>query len=206
MTAPRPVSAAARPGSAAVARVARRGRSERGAALIEFSLVLPLLLVLSLGVIEIGHLIQTRLVLTNICREGGSIGSRQLVLDDGLTALLASSAAPLRLAGPDGRIVATRIRAGANAAEPLPVVVTQVEDGTLGVASRIGDDFTNLGLTPRLYDRLVFDVDQGAPDISEVTVIEVFYKHRTLTPLPAFLEGFLLPDAGGFILSSKSVF
>jgi len=179
---------------------------ERGAALIEFSLVLPLLLILSLGVIEIGHLIQTRLVLTNVCREGGSIGSRQMVLDGSLTALLASSGAPLKLAGADGRVVATRIKAGVSAAEPAPTVVNQVVTGSLGVGSRIGDGHPNLGLSQKLHDRLVFDVDQGAPDISEVTVIEVFYKHRTLTPLPKFLEGFLLPDAGGLILSSKAVF
>lgn len=194
-----------RPDLLAPSRAAAPGRRERGAALIEFTFVMPILLVLSLGVVEFGHLIQTRLILTNVCREGGSIGSRQQVLDGQLATLLASSGRPLRLDGANGRVVVTRLKAGASAVLPDPVVETVVSTGSLGVPSRVGDAYANLGLGESLYQRLVFDVDQAAPDISEITVVEVFYRHRTLTPLPKFLEDLVYPD-GGFVLSSKSVF
>ena len=47
-----------------------------GQALVEFALVLPLLLVLILGVIDFTRLITTKMVLTNVAREGASYISR----------------------------------------------------------------------------------------------------------------------------------
>jgi Flp pilus assembly protein TadG len=45
-------------------------RSERGAELIEFALVLPLLLVVVLGIVDFGFLFQRLEVITNAAREG----------------------------------------------------------------------------------------------------------------------------------------
>lgn len=42
---------------------------ERGAAAVEFALVLPLLLTLVLGIIEFGHLYNAQIVITNAARE-----------------------------------------------------------------------------------------------------------------------------------------
>jgi hypothetical protein len=47
-----------------------RVRSERGAELIEFALVFPLLLLLVLGMVDFGFLFQRYEVLTNAAREG----------------------------------------------------------------------------------------------------------------------------------------
>jgi hypothetical protein len=49
---------------------AGRLKSERGAELIEFALVLPLLLLVLLGIIDFGFLFQRYEVLTNATREG----------------------------------------------------------------------------------------------------------------------------------------
>jgi Flp pilus assembly protein TadG len=52
----------------------RRGdRSERGAELIEFALVLPILLVIVGGIIDFGFLFQRYEVLTNAAREGARV-------------------------------------------------------------------------------------------------------------------------------------
>ena len=51
----------------------RRFRSERGAALIEAALTLPLLLLVCVGIIEFGRLYQTWQVMTNAAREGARI-------------------------------------------------------------------------------------------------------------------------------------
>jgi TadE-like protein len=53
--------------------VRRRVRSERGAELIEFALVFPVLLLLVLGMVEFGFLFQRYEVLTNAAREGARI-------------------------------------------------------------------------------------------------------------------------------------
>ena len=48
----------------------KRMRSERGAELIEFALVLPLLLLLVLGMVDFGFMFQRYEVMTNAAREG----------------------------------------------------------------------------------------------------------------------------------------
>jgi Flp pilus assembly protein TadG len=49
----------------------------RGQALVEFTLTLPLLIVLGLGAIEFGNMINAHLVLTHLTREGANLTSRQ---------------------------------------------------------------------------------------------------------------------------------
>lgn len=51
----------------------RRARNEKGAELIEFALVLPLLLLLVLGIVDFGFLFQRLEVVTNAAREGARI-------------------------------------------------------------------------------------------------------------------------------------
>ena len=51
----------------------RRCRSERGAALLETAITLPLLLFVCIGIIEFGRLYQTWQVMTNAAREGARI-------------------------------------------------------------------------------------------------------------------------------------
>lgn len=51
----------------------RRGTCERGAALIEVALTLPLLLIVAVGIFEFGRAYQTQQVLTNAAREGARV-------------------------------------------------------------------------------------------------------------------------------------
>ena len=51
----------------------RAGHAERGAELIEFALVLPLMLLVLLGIIDFGLLFQRYLVVTNAAREGARV-------------------------------------------------------------------------------------------------------------------------------------
>lgn len=53
----------------------RSRRSERGAALVEFALVLPLLLVVIAGIVDFGFLFQRYEVVTNAAREGARLAS-----------------------------------------------------------------------------------------------------------------------------------
>ena len=51
----------------------RRLRSERGAELVEFALILPLLLFIILGLVDFGFMFQRFEVVTNAAREGARI-------------------------------------------------------------------------------------------------------------------------------------
>ena len=51
----------------------RRAKSERGQALLETAMTLPLLLFVSIGIVEFGRAYQTWQVLTNAAREGARV-------------------------------------------------------------------------------------------------------------------------------------
>jgi hypothetical protein len=154
---------------------------------------------------DFGRLVQTRLILANVSREGGSISSRQSSLDTTITSMLLSSCRPLDLRGRDGRIFITRVTAGQSTKAATPTIGQRLAVGGLGVGSRIGSGSSNFGLTRNLYNRLIFRKATGAADISELTVVEVYYKYRPITPLPNMVRG-MLANGDGVILWSKAVF
>jgi Flp pilus assembly protein TadG len=184
----------------------RNGR--RGIALIEFALILPILIILALATVDFGRLIQARLIISNVSREGGSIAARQTAVDTSLITMLKESGKPLNLIGADGKIIITRVRAGVSTAAPNPTIATQNSRGTLGRNSTIG---TSIGASPNLvasiYNHLRYNTTNLTSDIAEVTVVEVFYKYRPITPFPrGFGGGMLLPDTDGLIVWSRAIF
>lgn len=185
--------------------LARRGvHDARGSALVELALAMPLLMLLVFGVVDLGQAVNTRMILTNVCREGGSIGCRQDPLQSTLPELLMSSAAPLSLGGADGRVIVTRITSGTSEASPNPRITAQYQRGGLAVTGSTSGG--GLGLSSPVYAHLVYDPDQGIADLTSVTVVEVWFKYRPITPLSNFLPGLLTPDDGGLIMHSRSVF
>lgn len=180
------------------------GRSQRGTALIEFALMLPILLFLVLGLLDIGRFTQHRMILTNVSREGGSLGSREDPFDANLLNVLVASGSPLRLDGIDGRVIVTKIKAGTGAGDPNPVISQQLSTGLLGVNSSISDHLDEYGLTTNLYRHLVFNPVNNASDISQVTVVEVFHRYRPLTVVFRLLG--VTSDDGGYMISSRAFY
>lgn len=178
---------------------------ERGAAALEFALILPTLLILVFGVIDFGRLIQARLIVTNVSREGGSLASRGFKSGTDLLKVLQESGAPLDLENL-GKIYVSRIRAGTSADAPRMDV--RWDKGILKFDSRVGIGFPNLGLSQALYERLKFEgPPQNTSDILEVWVVEVYYKYMPITPLPRFIENILItPGYDGSVIGSKAVF
>ncbi len=75
-----------------------RLRRDRGQALIELTLIAPLLIVLAFGALEVGQVISTYLTLTHLTREGANLASRRGNL-------------PVDLPGPDNDILDAIIKA-----------------------------------------------------------------------------------------------
>ncbi len=79
----------------------RRGR--RGTAAVEFAIVLPLLLILVMGILEVGRMLDVQQIMTNAVREGARHGAadapiadveqvvRRYLIQQGLTAAEASA-------------------------------------------------------------------------------------------------------------------
>ncbi len=179
----------------------------RGIAAVELALILPILMMMAFVIIDFGRLIQARLVVTNTAREGGSLASRDIQSAANLITMLQAGASPLDLAT-DGKIYVWKIKVGISAKDPDPFIDTTVSTngGGLSVASSIGSGQANLGLSAQLYNHLEFDNSPGkkTADISEVTVVEVFYRYTPITPISKFVPA--LFAGGNEIISSKAVF
>ena len=190
------------------------GWSERGVSIVELAFILPILVVLVFGIVDMGRLIQARLVVTNVSREGGSLASRtDPDLDvrdqiDKIVNMLLSSAAPLDLRNADGNIYVTRINAGENKDDPEPYISIRSTGGSLGANSSISgnEGSTPSGLPKKLYDHLRFQKASEAADILNVTVVEVFYYYKPITPLPKLIKELLLPNNDGILIGSRSYF
>jgi Flp pilus assembly protein TadG len=183
----------------------RRYPGEKGIAALELALILPLLIIMAFVIIDFGRLIQARLVVANLAREGGSLASRDIQSAGNLITMLQAGASPLNLTA-DGRIYIWKIRSGTTAQNPYPFIDLTVSSngGALSVASSIGTGKPNLGLSSQLYDHLEFDNGNKTADISEVTVVEVFYRCTPITPISKFVP--TLFTGGSQIIASKAVF
>ena len=182
---------------------------QRGAALIEFAIILPLLALLAFVAVDFGRLFHARLIVTNVCREGGSIASRQLRSTDELLDLLQASGEPLDLQQ-DGRIYITRVRAATGIPgspyEDTPRIMNPVHhSGSLNVSSSIDEDHETFGFSEPIFLYLQYYEEHGTSIISEVVVVEVYYLFRPITPLPGFLINNMFNHDGGMIFSSRNV-
>lgn len=186
-------------------------RRERGAAAMEFAFILPILAVLIFGVIDFGRYIQARLIITNMSREGGNLASRDIKPGTALIAMLQSSATPLVLSGGLGRICISSIKAGGvdsrgRVVDPYIDTDHSYTGGGLSTDCSTRAGASRLGLSPVLYDHLTYNEENKAPDIVGVTVVEVYYKYRPVTPLPRFITNLFLSHGDGSIMGSKAVF
>jgi hypothetical protein len=76
-------------------RIRQRAHDARGQTLIEFALVLPLILIVILGVIEVSYALLDQHVVTKLTREGSNLISRDTSLLDASTAMKNMSSGPV---------------------------------------------------------------------------------------------------------------
>ncbi|MFK7964957.1 MAG: TadE/TadG family type IV pilus assembly protein [Burkholderiaceae bacterium] len=88
-------------------------RAHRGGAMIEFALVLPILLTVLFGIVDLSRAIQFDNVLVHITREGANLASRTTVPPNNIIAVLSRTAQPLDI-NQDGMIYITRVEGLAN--------------------------------------------------------------------------------------------
>lgn len=112
---------------------------DRGAAAVEFALILPILLLLIGGIIDFGNLYYNQIIVSNAARDGARLVAANPVASPGWTQ-----------ATIQGRITA--------AASPLPVTSSVTTAWTCGAAgtsrtvtvARTGFQWTILGILPAL--------------------------------------------------------
>lgn len=117
----------------------RRGLGSRGQTLAEVAIVLPLLLTLCVGTLQLGYVLYQGHVVRKVAREAANLLSRQANFDATATAIQTSLP---HLGGfdPNARLVLSVVQLGVGGSNVgLPIITQRLEVGNLGGASIIGN-------------------------------------------------------------------
>lgn len=151
-------------------------RDRRGQALVEFALLLPVLLLLLCGVIEIGRILETNHIMSALTREGANLASRGASMEDALSILRTNQSASGL--GNVGGAVVSRLLVDQNG---VPKVEAQITSAGYENASRVAPKdsvattYTGAGLTNGY----------------RYFVVELFIPYTPITPLSNFMAGFI---------------
>lgn len=168
----------------AVRLLRRLSGDRRGQALAEFALVAPLLILLVMGVVELGRSLGVVHGMAGISREGALLASRGVALND-VISIVTANGSDFGFAG-SGSVIVSRIEIRAGA----PVIVDQRSSGSY--ASRLGalGEDAGGGLAA-----------SGFVTGGTVFAVEAFFDYRPITPLRNLIAG-IIPDP----LYERSVF
>jgi hypothetical protein len=172
-------------------------KRDEGQGLIEFAMVLPLLVLLVLGVVELGYGLLDMHVATSFSREGSNLISRNTSLADAVTAMRMMSSRPINLDDGSSTIIFSVIRNNnttgvANTGQNI--LYQRVQYGSFPASSHISGGGGAMGGAPD-YQAVDPDNDTslrvgGLPVTMEpggiLYITEVFTKHVRLTPLDRF--------------------
>jgi Flp pilus assembly protein TadG len=168
-----------------------KSRSRSGQALVEFTLVCFMLLVLIFGLIDFGRALSTWQVMVNISREGSNLASRSTgtstdsVISNAIGTVI-TNAVPLNMMTQGEVIITAVYNNGTNF-----VVTDQIREGALTTASIVAPGGT--GATPSKWP-ISFTTPGTFPQSNQTCyVTEVYYTYSAVTPIGKLL-GFTLPS------------
>jgi hypothetical protein len=180
------------------ARTRHRIRSSRGQSILEFALILPVILLMVLGLVDLGWALLDQHVVTRLAREGSNLISRDVSLQDAVTAIKNMSTRPVDLDN-GSKIIFSVIKKGGTigtANYNRDVLYQRYEYGTLpaqSVLSTAGSG--SFGSGPN-YEAANSDNDTSLRVTNMpvaigsaggmIYVTEIFTTHTTLTPLQRF--------------------
>ena len=173
--------------------------SAKGQTLVEMAVVMPVVLMLSLGLVEVSYAVLHQHVISRITREGANLISRDVTLLDASNALKSMSTAPVDFT--DGsQLILSVLKKGSTvgtANYDKVVLYQRYSIGTLGAVSTLATaGSVTVGPSPD-YKVANSDTDTNLrittlPATVDITrggllfVAEVFTAHDPLTPLDKF--------------------
>lgn len=179
--------------------------SQRGLAAVEFLLCLPLLLLLSLPVIDLARVFQANIILTNIAREGANLAARSGDSTQAIMNALTATAVPLDMPA-NGMIRITKVLAQRTQGVTRNIVIAQHRwtGGAYAPAKGIwhcgeggsywAADGSCAGLPPASHG-LETHIMRGRLQDGEIAyVVEAFYRFPLLFGGLDLGSGMLLPD------------
>ena len=183
----------------------RRLSSEAGQGLVEVALVLPLFLMLSLGLIEMGHAMMDQHIVTKLTREGSNLTSRDVSLADAANAMKNMTTRPVNF-NTSSRLILSVIKRGGTVGTPnydKDILYQRYVIGPLSKASKITTQGAGSFAGAPDYKARNPDTDTSLQITNlpanvvlstggMVYVTEIYTTHSPITPLEAF--GPDLPD------------
>jgi hypothetical protein len=180
----------------------RRLASNRGQSLLEFALIMPFVLLVALGVIEIGYALLDQHVVTKLTREGSNLISRDVKINDVVSAMTNMSTRPVDF-NTRSRMVLTVLRKGGTpgtANYDQVIVYQRHEFGSLtgtGIASALQTRGAGAYRGSPDYEAVNADTDTRiqVPSLpayltlergNSIYVTEIFTRHDLITPLSGF--------------------
>ena len=180
----------------------RSGRTDSGQAILEFALVAPFVLVLALGVIEVGYALLDQHVVSKMTREGANLISRDTSLADAATAMVNMSSRPVNFSNGSSKVIFSVIKNVATVGASnynRPVLYQRYAYGSLAGASALNNAGGAFGPGPE-FQALNSDNDTSL-QISNLPAVmalggmlyvtEIYSRHPLITPLDQF--GIQLP-------------
>ena len=175
-----------------------RRHRERGQSMVEMAVILPLLVVVVLGVVEVSYALMDQHVVTKLTREGSNLISRDTSLKDAANVLKAMSSRPVDF-DTHSKVIFSVIRKGATTGTTnfgKDILYARYEYGALAASSALQAGGGSYGPAPD-YQALNADNDAGLQlsglpaglvvgTGSMVYVTEVFTKHELITPFDKF--------------------
>lgn len=143
--------------------------NHRGTSVLEFALLLPLLLLLLIGMIDLCVLLDSELRLTHLSREAANVLARGAGFDETFTALT-NAGASLQLDGPKGKAILTKISLDKNG---NPIITAQKSIGGLGRVSSCGTLPDGGGSVPAVIPN-----GRKVPQHLSLMVVELFTEQE----------------------------
>lgn len=187
-------------------------RTERGQGLLELAVILPVLLILLMGLVEIGYALRDYLVVVNACREGCRFAARGRFSDQDVVARVVSAGGVVSLGTPSTDVPFLRTH---GTEENTGIIVHNILMDSAGAVPTYNMIFSGVvpseagGLTPILGAdsriSLTQVIDRHGPATqsinatreeagyermpNHIVVVEVFFMHHPLwdnpfVPLP----------------------
>lgn len=183
----------------------RRWSCANGQSVVEFALVLPFVLVLSLGVVEAGYALLDEHIVTKLSREGSNLISRNTSLQDAATALRSMSSRPVNFDDGSSKVIFSVLK---NVSTPgasnygRPILYQRYEYGSLPAQSALGThgagsfggDPDHRATNPNGDTNL--QITNLPPNVAVpvggfVYVTEIYSRHVAITPVDAL--GVIMP-------------
>lgn len=168
-------------------------RKEKGQSLVELAVILPLVLFLFIGMVEVGWAMHSYVTVATAAREATRFGARGNFDEEdiGEVALVALGALDVQLEGPDVNttVIVTFVDIDPTGTYTMTTYVT----GTLPVTSSLltGEvDIAQVAADNVAFNQDPFHCPVGSPPPCEVdspndlVVVEAFYEHTQLLGLP----------------------